>query len=586
MLPTIAPTSRRTPTRQKILNLAVTEQDPFSALRYLRQRGNAPRLPELEEEGQAKLPGAEGALADISYALWDPEPQLKTAEDVPADRRYWHSMLSETLGAAKFQELHAITELSELKSLIGTIEMGETILVSVPEEDSEKLEELEEAQEAANKAQAQADQLQARAHMAGQLAEAAAQGPEALAQMMSGSGQPSNGKPQSVQGQSRGGQPQPPSGQPQSGTGLMTPEQAQALADELASQAREAKAQADHAREQAEGAQLQAEILAEELMGKPGSPEAADKLRELARIGQAALQAAQTKTEEISDLIEGWGLEEGELIEEGIPEALEIMQRMGANESFKKFAAILGRIRKIAARKARSKIAGEGARESRRETGRDIARAVPSELVALVVPALRVKALMRFARGELALRGEKRREKLGHGPVIVCEDGSGSMQGEKQMWAKATTLALAHYAKLQRRSFAWIHFGAKTTTMVCRNYPRGEMSAKQLLEVAETFRNASGTDFEKPLTEALRMIREEDLSKADIVLITDGECAVSGQFLGEFRKAKQALEFNVISVLCNVGSSSDSSVKQFSDSVEHVSAFTAETAEKQVFSRL
>jgi len=593
------PTVPKALTRQRILDLAVTEQDPFSALRYLRQRENAPRLPELEEQGQTKLPGVEGALADLSYALWDPEPALKTGENIPADRRYWHGMLSEIMASSRFQEVHARTQLSELMSTVGTIEMGETILTSVPEEDSEKLEELSRVQEAADEAQAQADQLQAQAQMADQLAEAAAQGPEALAAAMSGGGKPSgqpvsadkaggqaDGSPRSGQGQVRG-QPQlssgSPSGQPQGGAGLMTAEQAQALAEALAAQAAEAKARADATRAQADELQLQVEILAEDLIGKPGSQEAADKLRELARIGQAALQAAQTKTEEISDLIEGWGLQEGELIKEGIPEALEIMQRMGANEAFKKFAAILGRIRKIAARKARQKIAGEGARESRRETGRDIRRAVTSEIVALVEPSFRVKALQRWTRGELALRGEKRREKLGHGPVVVLEDASGSMDGVKQQWAKAVVLALAHYAKLQRRSFGWVMFDY--SVKLSRTYPQGRMSATELLEIAES-RSGGGTNFELPLRRALEMIKDEGLSKADIVLITDGECAVSGQFLGEFRQAKQALEFNVISVLCNVGSSSDSTVRSFSDAVEHVSDFTSETAEKQVFSRL
>jgi|GEM_PF-5093583 len=202
-------------TRQRILDLAVTEQDSFSALRYLRQRENAPRLPELEEQSQTKLPGVEGALADLSYALWDPEPALKTGENIPADRRYWHGMLFETLGVSKFQELHARTELFELMSTIGTIEMGETIFTSVPEEDSEKLEELSRVQEAADEVQAQADKLQAQAQMAGQLAEAAAQGPEALAAAMSGggklSGQPvsadaggqADGSPRSGQGEVR-----------------------------------------------------------------------------------------------------------------------------------------------------------------------------------------------------------------------------------------------------------------------------------------------------------------------------------------------------------------------------------------------
>ena len=157
-------------------------------------------------------------------------------------------------------------------------------------------------------------------------------------------------------------------------------------------------------------------------------------------------------------------------------------------------------------------------------------------------PALRVKALTRWTRGELRLSGQKTKAKLGHGPVIVCEDGSGSMSGDKQMWAKAVTLSLAHYAKIQKRSFGWVHFGAKTTHLETRVYSQGKLSAEAMLELAETFRNASGTDFEKPLRKALEMIRQEGLKKADICLITDGECEVSEEFLREFNSARKALD--------------------------------------------
>jgi uncharacterized protein with von Willebrand factor type A (vWA) domain len=565
-------------TREKILKLAVTGQDAFSALRYLRHRESVPRLPELEEQGQTVIPGSEGVLADLYHSLWDPEPSLKEESETPTDRRYWRSMLGEAMTSSAFAELHSATQLSELKSVLGTIGMGETILALVPEEDRKKLEELAQAQAEADHAQAQVDEAQAEADALAKMAEQAGQ-----AESGQPSDQQSDGEPQSGQGQSAPSQSGSPSGQPSSGMGQLTPEQAQELANQLAEATAQAKAKTDVAKAKAEEAQLEADIKAEELMGQPGSAEAANKLRELARIGQSALQKAQTEVKEVSETIETWGLEEAGLTQQGIPEALDIMSRMRRNESFKKFAAILGRIRKIAARKARARIAGEGARISATETGRDLKRAHSSELVALVHPALRIKALERWTRGELRLHGERKREKLGHGPVIVLEDASGSMDGVKQQWAKATTLALAYYAKLQKRSFGWAMFDY--SVKLSRIYPKGQMSATELLEIAEA-RAGGGTNFEAPLLKALEMIRTEGLSKADIVLITDGECAVSDAFLKEFLATKQALEINVITVLCNVGSSSDSTVRKFSDNVEHVSAFTADEAETQVFSRL
>lgn len=550
------PTKVRPVTRQEILSLAVTDADAFTALRYLRHREAVPALPELEEKGASQFPGVEAALADCYYSLWDPEPKVK--DEVSPDRRYWRQILDGALTSSAYQELHASTQLKELQSVLGTIAMGESVIAMVPKEDHQKLQELAEAQAEANEAGQQAQELQAQADAAGQMAEAMSQG---------------QGQPQAGQGS--------PSGQSSPGSGGMTPDQAKTLANELAKQAVKAQADADAANQFAEEAKTKAEELVNELMGKAGSAEAQQKLDQLRRQGLAAAKVAQQKVEEVSETIESWGLEPAELTRQGIPEALGILERMKRNANLKKFAALLGRIRKIAARKARNKIKGDGARVPTIETGRDIKRADRSELVSLVHPALRVKALQRWTRGELRLHGQRIEQKLGHGPVVVCEDASGSMDGAKQQWAKAVVLSLAHYAKLQKRSFGWVMFDA----YVQRNqtYPRGQMTSEQMLELVES-RAGGGTDFEKPLRKALEMIQKEGLKKADVCFITDGECAVSDAFRAELRQIKKALEINIFTALCDVGSTSDSTVRSFSDRVEKVSAFTAEEAEAKLFS--
>ena len=551
--------------RPELQKLLVTDADAFTAIRYLRHRESIPAIPDLEDKGGKALPGIEGSLCDLYHTLWDPEPGVQ--EEVAPNRRYWKELLSQAMATSAYGELHASTQLKELQSVLGTVAMGESVIAMVSKEDQKKLQELDKQQQESNELDQQAQELKAQANAAQQLADAAAQ-------QATGQGQ---GQPQ------QGSQPQ---GQAQAGSSGMTADQAKAIANQLAEAAAAAKADAGAAKQLADEAKTKAETMSEELLGKPGSKQADEKLRELARIGLQAVRDAQAKVEEISSTIEAWGLEEGELVRKSIPESLGLLERMKKNANLKKFASLLGRIRKIAARKAKAKIAGEGVRVTVSETGRDLKRAQPSELVALIHPALRVKALQRWTRGELRLFGQKTRQKLGHGPVIVCEDGSGSMQGAKQQWAKAVTLSMAYYAKLQRRSFGWIHFGAASTRLVDRVYQQGQMSPEQMLELAETFRNASGTDFEKPLRRAIEMIQKEGLKKADICLVTDGECAVSDSFLREFRSAKKAFEFNVMTVLCDVGSTADATVRQFSDRVEKISAFTAEEAENKVFGHL
>jgi len=604
--------AKKTPwpvTRQELQKLLVTDADAFTALRFLRHRDAAPALPEIEERGEEKHPGTVGCLADLYHTLWAPEPKVREESEVPADRRWWRQLLAQTVSTAGYQELHAATELSELKSILGTVTMGETVLACVSDEDAEKLRETAEAQahadalaDEAGQAEAEADAVGAAAEQAEADAQASASGQQGQPgqKMGQGAASPSSGENQkgsnnqpagAPQGAESGnGAPQPQmgkksgqmSGAPGS-AGRMTAEQAKTIADQLAKEWFKAQKRADAASKQAAEAKAKADALAEAMLGKPGSAEAEQKLRELARIGQAAMKSAQAKVEEVSSTIEAWGLDEGELSREGIPESLALLERMRQNTSFKKFAALLGRVCKIAAKKARSKEKREGLRVTRLETGRDIRRAVPAELVALSNTAMRHKALSRWSRGEFTLRGEESLPRLGHGPVIVCEDGSGSMDRAKQQWAKAVTLSLAHFAKLQKRGFGWMLFDY--TVKVSKSFPAGKLTAKELLHIAEA-RSGGGTDFASPLRKAVEMVRTVGLKKADIVLITDGECAVSEEFLREFRAAKKVLEFNVVTVLCDVGSTTDAAVQSFSDRVEKVSAFSAEEAETKVFNNL
>ncbi len=529
-------------TRQELQKLLVTDADAFTALRFLRHRENAPAVSELEESGASQLPGFAGSLCDLYHTLWAETPAVR--EEVPADRRYWGEILKGAMATSAYEQLHVQTQYSDLKSILGTLTMGQSVIENVSEKDKEKLQEAAQKQDDADEAETEAGQAEAEAAAANMLAEAA----QAAQSGQSGTGQPQNG------------------------SGGMTLEEAQELADQYAGRAVAARAKADAAKQTVE-------TVVEELLGQPGSDKAMDKLRELARVGIAAAKEAKEKVEEVSDTLESWGLDEGELVRKGIPEALGVLERMKKSEALRKFAALLGRLRQIAARKARSKEKSEGVRVTIPETGRDIKRAVNSELVAISHPALRTKALTRWARGELRLRGEQAKKRLGHGPVVVCEDGSGSMDGEKRWWAKAMVLAMAHYARLQKRSFVWVHFGSRYNEPVTRVYKGGRLSAEAILEIAETFFNASGTDFERPLLSAMETIRAEGLTKADIAFVTDGECAVSEQFLREFRATKEALEVNVFAVICDVGSSSDESVREFANRVERISAFTAETAE-------
>lgn len=532
-------------TRSQVLAQAVSGADDFTALRYLRQREETPKLQQLEASGAGVLHNVQGALLDIYYTLWAPEPTMKSTEETPKALGYWREMLESAVETTAYEQMHTQTQLQELASLVGTISMGESVLAMVPEEDQEKLQEMAEAEAEANAAGEQQAGAQAQAG-------AAAQALAALQEAI-GDGEPS--------------------------------QQAQQAMAEAQSQMRQAQAQTEQAQMTLEQAKAQLEALSQELMGQEGSAEAKQKRTQIARIAQQAVQDAAEEVKEVSNLLQSWGIDPGELAREGAAEALRVVERMRQSPEFQRFKDLLGRMRHISQRKSRTNARSEGRMVPRTEYGKDIARAEPQELARLMHPATRLQALQSWMRGELRLTAQEFKQTLGKGPVVACEDGSSSMSGEKKLWSKAACLALAYYAKLEKRTFVWIHFGSKSSRLVVRVYKNGQLSPEQMLEIAETFLS-SGTDFEVPLSKALEVIREKGLTRADIAMLTDGECAVSDAWLREFLTEKERLEVNVFTVLMDVGMTADATVREFSDRVEKVSAFTAEEAGWRVIAHL
>jgi uncharacterized protein with von Willebrand factor type A (vWA) domain len=551
--------------REELHRELVTDADAFVVGRYLRQREDAPAIAELEKTGEAKIPGAAAALADTFNALWSDEIGFKPDAEVAPNRRYWRELLGQTATTAAFEELHGRTAGDMLMSFVGTMEAGATLLKFVPAEDQRKLQELADAQKSANSAEQAAQDAAAEADALAQMADAAAQGEGQGQAVSGGNGQPS--------GNAAGGNP-----------GGMSAEEAHAMADRLSQQWEQAQAKADAARSAADAAKAGVEAKAEALMGQPGSVEAKAKADELRRLGIAVAKKASEKVEEFSKTIQAWGLEPGELEQKPFPEAVNFLERLRRSEAMKKFAALLGRLRAMAARKAKSRTPNGSQKVARRETGRDLTRLARGELVRVALPAMRAGFYRDWSRGTLQLRGTEEKKTLGRGPVIVCEDASGSMDGVKQQWAKGVVLSLAHFAKIQHRSFGWILFDAHVHR--AEVYHGGRLGAEAMLKIAEA-RAGGGTDFERPLRRAFEMIRNEGLRKADVLLVTDGDCAVSTDFLEEVRRFKKEFEVNIVTVICDEGGHcSDATVRSFSDRVERVSAFSAEEAETKVFNNL
>jgi uncharacterized protein with von Willebrand factor type A (vWA) domain len=171
--------------------------------------------------------------------------------------------------------------------------------------------------------------------------------------------------------------------------------------------------------------------------------------------------------------------------------------------------------------------------------------------------------------------------------MIVCLDGSGSMAGDKEIWSKAVALTLLEIARRQRRLFRFICFSSAETplfTLDLNPRERHEVQEDRALDVAEYF-PGGGTDFETPLSAAVDCLRVARYRRGDVVLITDGECRVSPDWLARFRADKERIGFSLYSVLIDVGPSSLGTLGELSDRVTAVSKL-ADEGVRDLFVRL
>ena len=266
-------------------------------------------------------------------------------------------------------------------------------------------------------------------------------------------------------------------------------------------------------------------------------------LREASRIAHKAVDRAVEQV----DAFCSWGtgaITTADVVGDEIK--AELARHVAKNKKLQALAQQAGRMKRIAAAKQRSKADHARDEVTDIERGADLQRLLPSELVKLTDPVLSLE----FARGffersllQYKLTGS---ETLGRGPIIVCIDQSSSMKGSKEIWSKALALALLQVAVLQKRRCRVVHFNGAVVRV--DDWSPGRIDPLELVASMEPF-YGGGTAFEPPLSSALDAIRDlPDLKKADVVLVTDGEAAVSGGFATKWAAAKKSQAFTCYAV--------------------------------------
>ena len=127
-------------------------------------------------------------------------------------------------------------------------------------------------------------------------------------------------------------------------------------------------------------------------------------------------------------------------------------------------------------------------------------------------------------QGRARQRSTPQPERLERGPIILCVDTSGSMQGAPENIAKAVVLEALRTAHREKRGCLLIAFGGPDEIVERDLHPaqRPQDGLDALLDLlGQSF--DGGTDVQAPIERAVQRVREAQWSSADLLIVSDGE---------------------------------------------------------------
>jgi uncharacterized protein with von Willebrand factor type A (vWA) domain len=271
-----------------------------------------------------------------------------------------------------------------------------------------------------------------------------------------------------------------------------------------------------------------------------------------------SLKKGLEEAQDAKQAVETFGREEGGIKRIPITEQFRLADLLGKNPKIKEIVKMLGRMRLEALSIKRSRITHSATVRRGVETVgiEGIDRVLPDELAALAIGEEGEKLFLKKLLDEdLLAYNYKNPVDETHGPILIAVDGSGSMAGHKEIWAKALAIATVLHAKKEKRKSHGIIFGASEQEIF-------EIDANRLEDLA-TASFHMGTNFGPPLAWAQDKFKEQP--RADLFFITDGICNIEETERADFIRAKTRSGANCYSVL--IGSEATETVKQFSDKV-------------------
>lgn len=294
-------------------------------------------------------------------------------------------------------------------------------------------------------------------------------------------------------------------------------EQIDAINEAIAEQDGEADEQQAEALAEAQQAQADAQ---QELAERAAEQETQGMGAEVVQAIDEAVDEANESANVISNLP---GTEPGTGERLSPDEMIDLAQKWKDNWEMKQIAQMIGRLQRDIRYKRTNRIIGGREEIVDVKLGDELTLLLPMEKMKLRHPLLRRDFMRRFYERSLVQYETRGYAEAGRGPMIVCVDGSGSMRGMENVWARSVALSLISIAKREKRDAAAIEFSTNMDETKRWDFMANEpINPLVVTDFASHFFDG-GTDITCALVSAKELIDTvPEFKQADIVLATDG----------------------------------------------------------------